>query len=67
MSCLIELMLAVALFVHGLFVQIGLEVSILSAIGLFALATIGFAICTFEAIRLRDSIIRDRSMTTKRF
>lgn len=56
-SCLLSLLAAVALFVHGLFVQADLETSSLPAIALFGFSILCFGIATACAIALRDALI----------
>lgn len=56
-SSLVALFAAVAVFVYGLFVQAGLDVSSLPAIGLFGLAMVFFAVSTAYAMHLRDRLI----------
>lgn len=56
-SSLVALFAAVALFVYGLFVQAGLAVSDLPAIGLFGLSVAFFAVSTAYAMHLRDRLI----------
>lgn len=65
MSCLVALLAATALFVHGLFVQTGLETSGLSAIGLFGLAIGCFGLSTFLGLRLRDALIDEASTRSR--
>ncbi|WP_423821021.1 hypothetical protein V5738_11850 [Salinisphaera sp. SPP-AMP-43] len=45
-SCLLALLVAIVLFVHGLFVQTGWHVSSLAAIELFGLSLLFFATST---------------------